>query len=81
MPRKKASQRTRSPGLARCPVELLGGFGGGDQRLDPCVQTGLVAAGSVLVQHALLDALVEDGDGLAIGRGYGLLVAGGDCLA
>src|ERR1017187_10046755 len=36
----------------------------GDEGLDACVQTSLVAAGGVLLQDTLLDALVEDGDGL-----------------
>ena len=60
---------------------LLGGFGGDDEGLDAGVEAGLVAAGGVLMQDTLLDALVEDGDGLAVGGGDGLLVAFGDGLA
>ena len=59
----------------------LGGFGGGNERLDAGVQASLVTAGGVLVQDTLLDALVEDGDSLAVGGGDGLLVAGDDGLA
>lgn len=58
---------------------LLGGFGG--ERLESGVEAALVAAGGVLVEHALLDALVEHGDGGAVGLGGGLVVAGGDGLA
>jgi hypothetical protein len=54
---------------------------GGDNRLDAGVETALVAAGSVLVKDTLLDALVEDRDGGAIGVVEGLLVGCGEGLA
>ena len=59
----------------------LGGFGLGDDGLDAGVEAALVAAGGVLVEDALLDALVEDGDGGAVGLDEGFLVAGGEGLA
>ena len=45
------------------------------------VEAALVAAGSVLVKDTLLDALVEDRDGGAVGIVEGLLIAGGEGLA
>src|SRR5271170_5646971 len=53
----------------------------GRERLDPGVEAALVAGGGVVVQNALLDALVERGSGqpqLLLG---GLHVALGDRLA
>jgi hypothetical protein len=61
--------------------KILGGFGLGDDGLDAGVEAALVAAGRVLVQDALLDALVEDGDGRAVGLDEGGFVAGGESLA
>ena len=68
-----------SSGMSRVVARFLGGFGG--DRLDAGVEAALVSAGGVLVEHALLDALVEDGDGGAIGLGGRLVIAGGDGLA
>ena len=59
----------------------LGSLGGDDEGLDAGVEAGLVAAGGVLMQDTLLDALVEDGDGGAVGLDKGFLVAGGEGLA
>jgi len=65
-----------SSDLCRCGLSL-----GGDDGLDAGVEAALVAAGSVLVQDTLLDALVEDRDGGAVGIVEGLLVAGGEGFA
>ncbi len=64
-------------------TELCLTLGGllGCSGLYACVEAALVAACRVLVQHALLNALIEDGDGLAVGCAEGLGVAGGDGLA
>jgi hypothetical protein len=71
-----------SAGLAFWELqERLGGCGLGDDGLNAGVETTLVAAGGVLVEDTLLDALVEDGDGGAIDLDEGLLVAGGEGLA
>ena len=45
------------------------------QRIQSRTQAGLVAAGSVLVQHAFLDCLVESGNSPAIRLFGGGLVA------
>jgi len=55
--------------------------GGLDDGLDAGVEAALVAAGGVLVQDTLLDALVEHGDGGRVGGGDGLLIADGKRLA
>lgn len=60
--------------------EGLGGLGGNDS-LYAGVETSLVAAGGVLVDDALLDALVEHRDGGAVGCTKGLGIAFGDGLA
>jgi hypothetical protein len=72
-----------SAGLAFCVMRrCLGGFGlRCDDGLDAGVEAALVAAGGVLVEDTLLDALVEDGDGGAVDVDEGLLVAGGEGLA
>ena len=71
-----------SAGLAFWELqERLGGCGLGDDGLNAGVETTLVAAGGVLVEDTLLDALVEDGDGGAVGLDKGFLVAGGEGLA
>lgn len=57
----------------------LGGLGG--ECLDAGVETALVAAGGVLVQNALLDTFVEDGDSVAVLGGGGLGVAAGEGFA
>jgi hypothetical protein len=62
-------------------AEELGGFGLGDDGLDAGVEAALVAAGGVLVEDTLLDALIEDGDGRAVDFDDGFLVAGGEGLA
>jgi hypothetical protein len=71
----------REAGLLEKAGKVLGDFGLGDDGLDAGVEAALVAAGGVLVQDALLDALVEDGDGGAVGLDEGGLVAGGEGLA
>jgi len=57
----------------------LGGLGG--ERFHARVEAALVAGGGVLVEDALLHALIENRDGDAIGLGGGLVVASGDGLA
>lgn len=50
-------------------------------RIDASAQARLVTCGGIPVQRALLDGLVEGGDGLAVGLFGGLLVALFDSLA
>ena len=76
--RKKASRGRWAPGW-RCRGVRLG-LGRGGESLDAGVQARLVAAGGVLVQDTLLNALVEDRDGLRVVGGDGLFVAGDDGL-
>ena len=57
----------------------LGGLGG--ERFDTRVEAALVAGGGVLVEDALLHALIKNRYGGAIGLGGGLVVASGDGLA
>ena len=53
-------------------------------RRDDCfhasVQTGLVAAGGVLVDHTLLHTLIKYLNGGAVGSAEGLGIALGDCF-
>jgi len=51
------------------------------QRLQAGAQAGFIPASGVFVQHALLDGLVEGGDGLAISLLSGGLVALGEGFA
>ena len=78
----RAEIQKASTGLAFWDTgEKLGGGGLGDYGLDAGVETTLVAAGGVLVQNTLLDALVEDGDGGAVDAYEGGLVPGSESLA
>jgi len=57
----------------------LGGLS--SERFHARIESALVAGGGVLVEDALLHALIENRDGDAIGLGGGLVVASGDGLA
>ena len=63
--------------LADCAQLRLGG----GQSLQTRIEAALVAGDGVVVEDALLDALVEGGDGLAILGLSGLGVALGESLA
>jgi hypothetical protein len=67
--------------LEWCFLLSLGLGGSEDERLEAGVQAALVARNGVLVQDALLDALVESRDGLAILGLGGFHIALGEGLA
>lgn len=61
-------------------VDSLGGFLRNHSRFNPRIEAALVAAGSVLVEDALLDALVEHRSGCAVNLHQVFCVAAGDGL-
>ena len=80
MPRRSKDKRP-ALGWPLLMREILKLSGLENYRLDAGVESAFVAAGGVLVQDALLNALVEDGDGGAVDLDKVLLVAGGEGLA
>src|ERR1700679_3666077 len=72
---KKPKLRRRRRRSDPCLGSLVG------KRLHPCMQAGFVAGGGILVQHALLHALVECRNGLAILLGNRRGIAFGNGLA
>src|ERR1035441_4500893 len=74
---QQAKRRAHGPPLILAEIELLRRA----YRLHPFAEAGLVAASGVLVEDALLDALVHDGNGFAIGGLGGFLLALGNGFA
>src|ERR1019366_804968 len=74
---QQAKRRASGPPLILAEIELLRRAHG----LYPFAEAGLVAAGGVLVEDALLDALVHHGNRFAIGGLGGFLLAFGNGLA
>jgi hypothetical protein len=71
----------RLPAVIASAMRLSGKLSFGGDRLEAGVEAGLVTRNGVLVEDALLDALVESGDGLAELDVSGVGIALGDGLA
>src|SRR5664279_739805 len=75
--RRQRKRRAHGPPLILAEIELLRRA----YRLHPFAEAGLVAASGVLVEDALLDALVHHGNRFAIGGLGGFLLTLGNGLS